>query len=183
MLIVKYGNILCHKFRKEGDQQYHISNKMRELARLVLETRQHCSDITCLKDCLNPTYLDFVVQAATELSGWNEEDGTLACPSIGIKLGHSLKKCAKLLKGEAIIGGQASLKAQADDFTVLVEMKWNDEISRTEHTELRQRKWNKLALLPLTSDLQILRKHLNKVSDLQSLLCQYIIMTLLSGKT
>ena len=157
MLIVKYGNVLCRKLRKEGGQQYHISNKMRELARFVLEARQCCSDIPCLKDYLNP--------AATELSGWNEEDGTLACPSIGIKLGHSLKKCAKLLKCETIIGGQARLKAQADYFTALVEIKWNDEIGRTARTELRQRKWNKPALPPLTSDLKILRKHSKKVSD------------------
>ena len=33
-LILKFGNLLCHKLRKE-DQQ-HISNKLRELSRMVL---------------------------------------------------------------------------------------------------------------------------------------------------
>ena len=164
-LIIKYGNVLCRKLRKSGDQQYHISNKLRELSRLVLESRNCCTDIDSLQDCLKPKNFPFIIQAATELSGWNEEDGTIRCPSIGIKVGHSLKKCCKLLKGEGIVSGLQSLKLQADDFSSLMDIKWNDEIARVARTELDQRKWNKPQLLPLTSDLQILRSHLKQTSS------------------
>lgn len=159
-LIIQYGNKMCLRLRKEGDQQHHISNKTRELARLVLETRRCCDEVSNLRDCLKPKNFGFVIEAATELAGWNEEDGCMATPSIGIKLGHSLKKCAKLLKGEGIRNGLKSLKDQSDDFSTLIEMSWNDEISRVARTELEQRKWNKPKLLPLTSDLQSLRSHL-----------------------
>ena len=164
LMIIKYGNCLCRKLRKCGDQQHHISNKLRELGRLVLEARKCCSDITTLSDCLVPTRFNFIIQAVSELSGWNEEDGTLKAPSIGIKLGHTLKKLTKLMKGEAILNNQQSLKLQADDFCSLVQIKWNDEVARIARTELQQRKWNKPQLLPLTSDLQVLRKQLRKVT-------------------
>ena len=68
-LIIKYGNTLCKKLLKAGDQQHHISNKLRELGRLVLEARKCCSHIVTLKDCLQPQYFDFIVEAATELCG------------------------------------------------------------------------------------------------------------------
>jgi len=81
-------------------------------------------------------------------------------PSIGIKLGHFLKKCAKLIKAIGIRENIKSLKTQADDFTSLIEFSWNDEISRIARTELEQRKWNRPKLLPLTSDLQTLTSKL-----------------------
>ena len=163
-LIIQYGNRMCLRLRKEGNQQYHISNKLRELARLVIETRKCCEEVTCLQDCVNPKNFGFVVEAATELSGWDEEEDCMATPSIGIKLGHSLKKCAKILKGEGIRNCSKTLKNMADDYTTLIELSWNDEISRVARTELEQRKWNAPKLLPLTSDLQVLRNHIKNVT-------------------
>lgn len=159
-LIIQFGNKLCTRLRKDGDQQHYISNKLRELGRLTLETQRCCIDVMSLQDCLIPKNFGFVVEAATELSGWNEEDGTLSAPSIGIKLGHSLKKCGKILKGNAIRGGNRSLVKQADDFDELMRLSWDDEINRVARKELQIRKFNKPLILPLTSDLQALRKHL-----------------------
>ena len=154
---------MCVKLRKDGDQQHHISNKLRELARLVLETRKCCDSVSTFTDCLLSKNFDFVVEAVTELSGWDEDEGTLARPSIGIKLGHSLRKCSKILKGDGIKKGSKSLVNQADNFATLVDLNWNDKIARIARRELDQRKWNKPHLLPLTSDLQLLQKHLKMV--------------------
>ena len=71
---------------------------MRELGRLVLEARKCCENIASLSDCLDPSNFDFVIEAVTDLINWSEDEGTLKCPSIGIKLGHSIKKCALILK-------------------------------------------------------------------------------------
>ena len=162
--LLKFGNVMCRKLRKDGDQQHHISSKLRELSRLVLETRKCCSEVESLKDCLNPKNFDFVVDATSELSGWNDDDGSIETPSIGIKLGHSLKKCCKILKGEGIRNGDKYLQRQADQFSELLTLSWNDEISRVARIELSQRKWNKPQLLPLTSDIQKLQKHLKEVA-------------------
>lgn len=164
-LIIKFGNSLCQRLRKSGEQKYHISNKMRELGRLVIEARQYCEEIKTLSDCVRPTMFEFVIQAVTVLCGWNEEDGTIQNPSIGIKLGHSLVKTAKIKKGDAIIAEDNELKISCDDFCSLIEMKWNDEISRCSREELECRKWNQPQMLPLTSDLQILRKHLKETTN------------------
>ena len=157
--IIKYGNKMCSKLRLEGDQQHHISNKMRELARLVLEARKGCSSIASLKDCLQPKNFEFVIEAATELAGWNDEEGYMEVPSIGIKLGYSLKKCVAIVKSEGIINNLKSLKIQCDDFKELLAYSWNDEINRAARTTLDKRKWNKPKLLPLTSDIQKLVGH------------------------
>ena len=64
-LILKFGNLLCHKLRKEGDQQHYISNKLRKLSRMVLETRKCCADVESLSDCLLPKNVEFATEAAT----------------------------------------------------------------------------------------------------------------------
>ena len=80
-------------------------------------------------------------------------------PSIGIKLGYSLKKCVALVKSEGIINNLKSLKIQCDDFKELLAYSWNDEINRAARTTLDKRKWNKPKLLPLTADIQKLVGH------------------------
>ena len=68
-LILRFGNRLCTKLRKDGNQQHYISNKMRELGCLVLEARKCCENIASLSDCLDPSNFDFVIEAVTDLSG------------------------------------------------------------------------------------------------------------------
>ena len=164
-LISKFGNKLCVKLRKDGDQQHHISNNLREPARLVLETRKCCDSVSTLSDCLIPKHFGFIIEAMTELCGWDEDEGKLRCSSIGVKLGHSLRKCSKILHGDGIMKGSKSLVNQAHNFTTLLDLNWNDEISRIACRELEQRKWNKPNLLPLTSDLQVLQKHLKRIQS------------------
>ena len=67
-LILKFGNKLCARLRKNGDQQHYISSKLRELARLVLETRRCCDSVSSLTDFVSPKNFDFVIEAVTELS-------------------------------------------------------------------------------------------------------------------
>ena len=163
-LLIQYGNKLCIRHRKSGDQQHYISNKMRELARLLLEARQYSTNIKTMNDIILPNNFDFVVQAVTELAGWDEETGRVKTPSIGIKLGHSLVKLSKIRKGEAIIKNDQNLKLLCDDFCSLISLRWSDEINRMARIELEQRKWNKPLILPLASDLQILRRDLKSLA-------------------
>ena len=98
----------------------------------------------------------------TDLSGWDEDRGTLSCPSISVKLGHSLRKCAKILKADGIVKGSKSLMNQVDNFATLLDLNWNDAITRIARRELEECKWNKPQLLPLASGLQVLQKHLKR---------------------
>ena len=138
-LILKYGNWLCAKLIKDGDQQHPISNKLCELVRLVLETRKCCDSVSALTDCLLLKNFDFVIEVVMDLSGWDEGEGTLSCPSICTKLGHSLWKCSKILQADGIMKGSKSLVNQADNFTTLPDLNWNAEITRIACCELDER--------------------------------------------
>lgn len=163
-LIIKYGNVLCRKHYNNDDQTYHISNKLRELGRLLIKLRSSNEEkVKCFQDVINPELFPNVVIAVTELCGWDEMTKTVETPSLGIKLGQLLTKVAFLVKGDSIIHGIDKQRKKADDFLSLIEMKWNDEISKISRTELETRKWNKPKLIPLTEDLQKLRGHLTQV--------------------
>lgn len=160
--IIKYGNSLCHKHFNNDDQTYHISNKLRELGRLLVEMRQK-QLVKNFKNIINPQLYSEVVRQITILCGWDEERKTIETPSLGIKLGQLLTKMAILLKGEAIMSCNPTQRANSDDFLYLVSQNWNDDISKLSRTELENRKWNKPQLLPLTEDLKTLKLHLSEV--------------------
>ena len=160
--IIKYGNVLCRKHYNNSDQTYHISNKLRELGRLLLKMRS-TKEVKILEHIINPSLFPLIVKSVTEMCGWNEELKQIETPSLGIKLGQLMKKVAFLIKGEAIINGQLEKRKMADDFLSILEMRWNDEIAKVSRIELETRKWNKPKLLPLTEDLQLLKQHLSNV--------------------
>ena len=82
-----------------------------------------------------------MIEAVTDLSGWNEDEGTLKCSSIGIKLGNSIEKCALILKCLGIKSQSKSIIKQAEYFITLNLLSWNDEIARLSRGELEIRKW------------------------------------------
>ena len=70
-VIIKYGNIMCRKHANNGDQTYHITNKLRELGRLLLHLRTS-EEVKCFKDIIQPKLFPTVVKAVTELCSWDE---------------------------------------------------------------------------------------------------------------
>ena len=159
LTIIKYGNVLCRKHYKNQDQTYHISNKLRELGRLLVYM-QNLKIVKSFEEIINPQLFPDVVKCVTELCGWDETTKTIETPSLGIKLGQLLVKIACMIKGEAIISGNIVQRTAADDFSSLLSMRWNDEVAKVSRTELECRKWNKPQLLPLTEDLQLIKNHL-----------------------
>ena len=123
--------------------------------------RKGCGDLVVQRCPPNKyKYFSDIVKAFLNIAGWDETTKTVATPSFGIKIGQLLGKIALILKGEAIITKDSVLRSYADDVIALIELRWNDEISRISRKELETRKWNKLLLLPLVEDLQVLKKHI-----------------------
>ena len=169
-LIVQYGNMLCRKHCNNGDQTYHLSNKLRELGRLTLECRKCDSSITDLESVLHPDKFQHVLVAAKHMCGIDTEKLAEASPTLGIKMGTILRKITMFCKGEAIIAGDNILKDRCTDFHELLVLRWNDEIAKVARNELSSRKFNKPCLLPLVEDLQKLRLHLQKEISEKTLL-------------
>lgn len=162
--IIKYGNSLCHKHFNNDDQTYHISNKLRELGRLLLTLREK-KIVKTMNEVINPQLFPAIVQTVTSMCRWDEKSKTIETPSLGIKLGQVLTKVAYLVKGEAIISNDNDMRSKADDFLFLLDKKWGESISKISHTELEKRKWNKPHLLPLTEDLKALKLQLSEVMN------------------
>ena len=114
---------------------------MQELGRPVLEARKCCENIASLSDCLDPSNFDFVIEAVTDLSGWNADEGTLKCSSIGIKLGHSIEKCALILKCLGIKSESKGMIKQAEDFIALHLLSWH--LFWLNLKTIQTRAWNK----------------------------------------
>lgn len=92
-LIKEVGLFLVEKYAEK--QQHLISQKMRELARLLTELcAADFSPNAQLSDFIKPEKFDVVVSAVKNLSKFQFQEGVqrVATPSMSLKVGHSLKK-------------------------------------------------------------------------------------------
>ena len=105
-IILKYGQ---HLHQRLGRNRAHdISQRMRQLARLMKEINSGVPDENrevTLSECLSGSMFDNVVEATSSLSV--PSTSALGCPvfsnpSIGLKLGPALVKCAEIKKGLGI---------------------------------------------------------------------------------
>lgn len=99
-----------------------------------------------------------------QIANYNKLTDSFASPSIILKLGYLIKQCCDI--AEFIIlkeqDGQYEKIKQVQNMKYLMETQWSHEIS-TNDSKDTQKKWNKPAILPLTSDIKLFRDHLLKV--------------------
>lgn len=71
-----------------------------------------------------------------------------------MKIGHSLKKCVNILRGNALRRKDKEAQEDADNFEKLIESEWSHRVSHHSLGALSTRKFNKVGLLPLAEDLR-----------------------------
>jgi len=76
-------------------------------------------------------------------------------PSIGLKIGHALIKCARLKKKQSIMEANEGTEKVVDRFIALRQSDCVDLISSPALVTLKSNKMNKPEQLPLTEDLLI----------------------------
>lgn len=165
-LIVKFG---CSLFESAGSvKATYITEKMRMLARLVIELREVSSqEHLNLAQFICPSKFDFVIQATRNLCSYkidstNDNLATFERPSLALKMGHALKRCATILRGVALRRKEKDLKEDADSFVELIDAEWASKVSATALRTLDEGKFNKAPVLPLTADLVKVRDFLVK---------------------
>ena len=79
---------------------------------------------------------------------------------MALKLGHSLRKCAAILTGKALRQKDNVLLTDQQNLWKLIAFEWNDRTSHHSLSALQRNIFNKIELLPVTNDLEILRKYL-----------------------
>ena len=164
-LIVKFGTKLYEKHGHLAHLHQFISQKMRELGRFTLAVREVDSSINELSDCMTPRKFPSIVKAVRNLCHYDHDQNKYDIPSLALKIGHSIKKCALILKSEGLVSGLSEKRKNAEELLMLYEAEWADSVSRSALFTLEENKWNKPQVLPLTGDISLLHKYLKSQSE------------------
>lgn len=157
--IVKNDRVILIYGKQLNDHYEHkkpslVSVKMRELARLVQTVRnspEH-KEIT-MKELIQPGKFDTVVGATKQLCKLLPGKKTDSVPTLALKLGHALKKCAFIVRNLGIRQGTKEMDENARQYLELHESEWTNSISTyaLDATKLKK----KQQALPLTTDLKV----------------------------
>ena len=161
-LIMAYGARLYEKYGNETHNRNYISNKLRELTRLILSIRKITGNNVNLDYCITPCNWEVLLQGVREVAGYDTRTCKYAIPSLPLKLGGSLSKCAKLLRATALVESNDERIQMAQRFLELHESDWSERISAKSHSTLRDRQYNKPRLLPLIEDIVTMTTFLTK---------------------
>ncbi|XP_072400855.1 uncharacterized protein [Diabrotica undecimpunctata] len=156
------------------------SRKMRELAKILIEIKKLNNNVRNLFHSLQPANFDLFVQATKIVVNYDETNQVFKSPTFALNLATTLKQCCEIaivfvLKRKEFYSTIAAGEAEANLKTLikLFESHWRYEISSQAANDLIIKKWNKITLVPLSSDLNILKKYLLEkavaaISKLQS---------------
>lgn len=163
-LIIEYATKLVHNYGMH--KKHYVRDKMREMARFVMQLRK-IPDLESFKltDIIAPENFKHCLTATRELTGFDASSGTFKTPSLALKIGHALKKVAKILKRQKIESRDYDKIVDIDYFHDLCADNWGDEISSQALDTLKHQKRNKVNLLPVTSDVQKLLSYLRSMSE------------------
>lgn len=165
-LILQLGEKLFLKNGHDREQHGYIRNVLRELGRLLKDLRGSTGNSSAqLIDFIDPKYFMTVVKSARQVAGFCEEKHTYNTPSLALKLGHSVKKCSKIVKGNALQSGDEEALTKSSAFFELCELNWTEEVSTHALRTLSESLRNKPKLIPLTQDVTILTNHLKEVGE------------------
>ena len=168
-LITNFGSVLLRRLGHTKIQN--IAQRMRQLGRLKLQLRNDLkineSRKLQLTDFITGTRYDTVLAAVGNLCGIVIDDEnrirSVKKPSLALKFGHTFAKVAQIKKGIAIRNSDNVMRQEAEGFASLHEIEYTDKVSCVALGALRQRKYNKPEVLPLTEDLLTLKSYQQKL--------------------
>ena len=170
-VILQFAVAILEKVGKKNAN--YVSQRMRQLARLliVLWVRSHEKEAT-LQSFIDTSKFDDLVDAVKELCGFNQESRLeIGIPSLALKLGHSIKRCAQVVKCSALRSKDEKVIKGSKRFIALFEREWTTNISSRSLASLGSKKQNKVDYLRLAEDLTKLKDHLDaKMESLSSAL-------------
>ncbi|KAG5865996.1 hypothetical protein JTB14_006250 [Gonioctena quinquepunctata] len=160
-LIQKFGFMMFEKYNVT--QAELIRQSMRQLGRLIQEVKKKYRHIDNLSHCLKPSNFECLIIATKNICSTTcslTKRPQFKIPSLALKIGHSLKKCANFERGNALRHGDIQRNREVENFLTLMDIEWNIRIFSNALNTLHVRKLNCTQLLPITSDLIKLNKYL-----------------------
>nr|CAH7745321.1 unnamed protein product [Callosobruchus chinensis] len=155
-------------FEKHGNSQHeYIRQTMRQMGRLLLEIREISETYRDrnLSFFIHPNYFDTVICAVKNLCRATMTDHgrtQYEIPSLALKIGHSLRKCVGLLRGQSLRAGLLNENENLKSFLELLDLEWTCRISSSALNTMIANKMNCAEVLPLTEDLMKLNKYIAK---------------------
>ena len=154
-LIILFGERAFYSKDLEEHTPNTISCRLRELGRLLQCLRRKSEmKISSITQALHPSIFDTILQCVREIAGFDEEKNSFKKGSVAMRLGYSMKKCASILKSEAIKNDDEELKKVAETFEELFSGDWYDYVSSTASKSIYRAKANKPTLLPSLNDIE-----------------------------
>lgn len=172
-LIYLYGEQYLKKHKRQQMATV-CSNKMRELARLLIELRRIVDKPNFeLVNAIEPDMFDKIVECAKSVAGYDSIKKGYQAPSLAAHLGTTLKQVSELLirliqkkSGEIKCSDPESKLKAVKRFKDLVTTQWTTEISSLAFKDLNEKKWNKPIMLPLTNDIIKFKNHVTQVAGI-----------------
>ncbi|KAJ8018491.1 hypothetical protein HOLleu_43490 [Holothuria leucospilota] len=167
-LILKLARKESAKLGHDAESHNYTRTKLREVGRLLVEVRVVIGDPNAtLTSVIHPAKYTSVVAALKNVAGFDTSTHKYRVPSLALKIGHTIKKCATILKAEGLISGNDTVVCQAAKFLELCDLKWTEDIAIHAHRTLTDEKRNKAKRLPLAEDIIRLTTHLKETAQLQ----------------
>ena len=111
--------------------------------------------VTSLSNLLRESRYQLLKSAVKQVREFEESTNTFKTPSLVLKLGHSIRKCAGIHKGEYLQDDILCAKIQEIlGFLNVMDVKWATDISSKALRTLSERKWNKPKRLPMADDIR-----------------------------
>lgn len=165
-LINEFGRSRTKKLGHDKDNHNQIRTELRSVGRLVLKYRETSGqkDAT-LSSMLGPKEFLQVTTAVRELAEFDMEKNVYAKPTLGLKLGHCLKKATLININKALMEGDKALEDRSRNFLTLYTNKWAEEISTHALRSMYEGKRNNPKLLPLTTDVVKMSNYIKEESE------------------
>ena len=172
-LIIEFGCRMGKKGRGDEQTPDYISTKVRELARVVQAGRNISKNVSKLEDLLLPCNWDVLIKSVQSAAKFKPETNEYGTPSLALKAGYSLQKCAKYRKLRAMREGDGNMEKKMLAFQEMYEGDWDHQIAYNARQTLDEAKFNKPQRLPIVQDVACLSKYLDeRVLDTQSQMSQ-----------
>ncbi|KAB0804499.1 hypothetical protein PPYR_01469 [Photinus pyralis] len=172
VLIAQFGENYLKKHKRQQMATV-CSNKIRELARFLIQFREITNNSSCsLMDTLNPVFFDTVIECAKKLGGYDPVTKMYRAPSLSTHIGTSLKQSSEILI-RLLLKEDASVKCNDKEkkikeikrFKDLINSQWTTEIASLAIKNLNEKKWEKPTILPLTRDILKFKEFLITVAN------------------
>ncbi|XP_026054801.1 uncharacterized protein LOC113040760 [Carassius auratus] len=176
-LICLYGESLYTKCGHDKSQHQYIIQKMRELARFMIEVKSRSREVSNLTQLCNPENFLLAIAACKEVSSYQPDLNTFKTPSLALKIGYSLKKACQLSLGQSLMAGdrdtEKKLKTSSSSLTVIGHLKSVEQVSKDKLKEnVNGAEWKILAETLLCQIILFNRRREGEASKL--LLASYV---------